>query len=300
MHAKIRLFDAVCVDGKVNYQRLCEFAEEISCSITSNPAEFKWYNNFLLVAVYYVFAECNIPEQTFSSLLKLAKASKRDEDDEKDISVFEVLLDSWYVIGNNRDLIANLKKNFKEISANRPQGARKALEKVFNEYQRTHEIDVLRNDLRGSAFFLFENFTKYHSMYNQTDEFDLTYEYTAEAIRIANEAQKLTDEGRNEMLRSIEKIHVKERPVNYKVLKITDMNGNDRSDGRYPLRVGRILRPLEEFSEDTVGKTADWLWLTGHDRRDVRYHTSPVQMFVITEDETEVHTVNSVYHLKKL
>lgn len=295
MSTKIRLYDVVCRQGRIDHKRLIEFAEEVACSITENQEEQKWYIRFLMVATHYVFAECNIHEKTFLSLLKLAKASEKDDDYES--STFDIMLSELDEYGEHKDIVMQLKKEYRWIANTRPPQAEEKLEKAFLEYQNSHEINIFGNNLFNNALELFESFCRGHSTLHGVNDFETAYQYISDAVRIANEHNFLSEEGCREMLRKLDKIHEEERPINYEVMKITDTEGSVREDGHYPLRVGRILKPTHEFC---VGETANWIWLTHQTCRNSRFHTSIVQKIVTDRDGIELHTLNSIYYLKKI
>ena len=91
--------------------------------------------------------------------------------------------------------------------------------------------------------------------------------------------------------------------VEIRIEKITDRNGEDRTDGRYPYRIGRVGYFYNEllvpscrlgimYIHDTDGSSMDGLVLL----------TSPVQK-IQYEDHSGTYIVttkNSVYYLKRI
>lgn len=208
MSTKIRLYDAVCRRGRIDHDRLTEFAEEIACSITEDANEQNWYIRFLMISVHYVFAECNIYEQTFLSLLKLAKVTKRDE---YDMSAFDILLENMTDLGAQTDLVLQLMKEYSLIAGTRPKKARKKLQKALQQYQDVHKIKTFNNNLFVSALSLFEGFCNDYSECYEIEEFETYYQYVVDAVEIANEYHVLSDESCSIMMSKLNEIHTDQR-----------------------------------------------------------------------------------------
>ncbi len=88
---------------------------------------------------------------------------------------------------------------------------------------------------------------------------------------------------------------MKESPKIYIIKKITDHNGNDRTDGRYPLRIGRRCAfGLGDPSPNMI------MAICYRPRQSDDYsgtlHTSVVQKIQRMEDGIIVTTKNSIYH----
>lgn len=84
----------------------------------------------------------------------------------------------------------------------------------------------------------------------------------------------------------------------YRIEKITDVDDNERIDGRYPLRkcciinlihlaIGDVMR-LEYVKDNQGNDKSGYL------------HTSTVEDYEEYDNRTTVYTINSVYYLKKL
>lgn len=91
---------------------------------------------------------------------------------------------------------------------------------------------------------------------------------------------------------------VKETPKIYLITKITDLEGNDRVDGRYPLRIGRRCAfGLGEPSPNMI------MAICYRPRQNDEYsgtlHTSIVQKIQRIEDGIIVTTKNSIYHFEE-
>lgn len=91
---------------------------------------------------------------------------------------------------------------------------------------------------------------------------------------------------------------MKETPKIYLITKITDLEGNDRVDGRYPLRIGRRCAfGLGEPSPNMI------MAICYRPRQSDDYagtlHTSVVQKIQRIENGIIVTTKNSVYHFKE-
>lgn len=91
---------------------------------------------------------------------------------------------------------------------------------------------------------------------------------------------------------------MKEAPRIYIITKITDLNGNDRTDGRYPLRIGRRFAfGLGEPSLNMV------MAICYRPRRNDNYagtlRTSEVKKIQHTEKGMIVTTQNSIYYFEE-
>lgn len=91
---------------------------------------------------------------------------------------------------------------------------------------------------------------------------------------------------------------MKEAPKIYIITKITYHNGNDRVDGRYPLRIGRRCAfGLGEPSPNMI------MAICYRPRQNDNYtgtlHTSIVQKIQRIEHRIIVTTKNSVYHFEE-
>ena len=84
----------------------------------------------------------------------------------------------------------------------------------------------------------------------------------------------------------------------YRISMITDLDGNERTDGRYPLRKGCIVRILHlmqgecmllSYIKDNEGNDK-----TGYLR------TSLVKDFTWYEEKIAVRTLNSIYYLDRV
>lgn len=89
--------------------------------------------------------------------------------------------------------------------------------------------------------------------------------------------------------------------MNYKIRKITDLNGEERTDGRYPLRKGRVIDGEESIIK--VGRCAILFYLKDENGEEYtgRYlRTSEVQALNINYEtmEIEFETLNSIYSLE--
>lgn len=85
----------------------------------------------------------------------------------------------------------------------------------------------------------------------------------------------------------------------YKITKITDRDGNDRTDGRYPKRIGRTcckpfarlgLRMEVEYLAEADGTPYFGKFL----------HTSNVIQVIEQGSILTVTTINSVYYFEKI
>lgn len=91
---------------------------------------------------------------------------------------------------------------------------------------------------------------------------------------------------------------MKEAPKIYIIKKITDLNENDRTDGRYPLRIGRRFAfGLGEPSPNMI------MAICYRPRQSDDYsgtlHTSIVQKVQRTETQMIVTTKNSIYYFEE-
>lgn len=89
--------------------------------------------------------------------------------------------------------------------------------------------------------------------------------------------------------------------MNYKIKNITDLNGEKRTDGRYPLRIGRIIDG--ENSIVKVGLCAVLVYLTDENGEECIgkcLRTSPIQSLYIDYDNMDItfETLNSIYKLE--
>ena len=93
-------------------------------------------------------------------------------------------------------------------------------------------------------------------------------------------------------------IPYKEVETTYRITKITDREGKDRTDGRYPLRIGRLCtKPYIK-----IGFPMWMLYLENADGSDYSgkvYATSPIVEETEIEDSLTVTTKNSIYYFKK-
>lgn len=92
--------------------------------------------------------------------------------------------------------------------------------------------------------------------------------------------------------------NVKEAPKIYIITKITDLNGNDRIDGRYPLRIGRRCAfGLGEPSPNMI------MAICYRPRQNDDYagtlRTSIVKKVQHIENGIIVTTQNSIYYFKE-
>ena len=85
----------------------------------------------------------------------------------------------------------------------------------------------------------------------------------------------------------------------YKIIKITDRDGNDRTDGRYPKRIGRICnKPFAKLGlsmEIEYVAEADGTPYLGK-----FLHTSNVIQVIEEGINLTVTTRNSVYYFEKI
>jgi hypothetical protein len=83
----------------------------------------------------------------------------------------------------------------------------------------------------------------------------------------------------------------------FEIIKITHKDGTDRTDGRYPIRIGRRC----ELYIFDIGFSASFVYIP-RDGED--YHgllrTSRVEKVEIFDDIHKITTMNSVYYLKEL
>jgi len=80
----------------------------------------------------------------------------------------------------------------------------------------------------------------------------------------------------------------------YRIKSITDLDGYDRDDGRYPMRIGRVCwfplgvhterRLVVQYYENADGTPNDG-WMS----------TSTVTEFDMSADSVVVYTLNSIY-----
>lgn len=90
--------------------------------------------------------------------------------------------------------------------------------------------------------------------------------------------------------------------MNYKIKKITHLNGAERTDGRYPLRIGRII---SSESIIKVGSPAVLLYLTDENGEECfgKYlRTSTVQSINHNFENMDIEftTHNSIYVLESV
>lgn len=91
---------------------------------------------------------------------------------------------------------------------------------------------------------------------------------------------------------------MKESPKIYIIKKITDHNGNDKVEGRYPLRIGRRLAfGLGEPSPNMI--MAICYRPCKNDDYSGTLHTSIVQKVQRIEHGMIVTTKNSIYHFEE-
>ena len=93
--------------------------------------------------------------------------------------------------------------------------------------------------------------------------------------------------------------HCKNMGDAYRITKITDKEGNDKTEGRYPLRIGRMLR------EPTVTPrgTAFLYFLENADGSDYagKYkETSSIMSVKKNGDELILETYQTIYYMKKV
>ena len=90
----------------------------------------------------------------------------------------------------------------------------------------------------------------------------------------------------------------KEIEDTYRIIKITDKEGNDKSDGRYPIRIGRLCKkPLKDDLDRLFIyylENAD-----GSDYSGKVLRTSRIENISEIEDQMIVETINSIYYFKK-
>lgn len=91
---------------------------------------------------------------------------------------------------------------------------------------------------------------------------------------------------------------LKEAPKIYIITKITDHNGNDKTEGRYPLRIGRRFAfGLGEPARNMV------MAICYRPRQNDDYsgtlHTSVVQKVIHDGDKIIVTTKNSIYYFQE-
>jgi hypothetical protein len=83
----------------------------------------------------------------------------------------------------------------------------------------------------------------------------------------------------------------------FEIVKITDKKGNDRLDGRYPLRSGRRCKPLLYGCNNVC-------FLEYYPREGEDYfgtlRTSLVEEIESKNGELKITTLNSIYYLKEL
>lgn len=84
----------------------------------------------------------------------------------------------------------------------------------------------------------------------------------------------------------------------YKIKSITGKDGNERTDGRYPLRIGCIGKVY--FLE--VGKVMVFEYLKDNqgNEKDGYLRTSTMENYERYENGMMVYTMNSVYYLEKI
>lgn len=91
---------------------------------------------------------------------------------------------------------------------------------------------------------------------------------------------------------------MKEMPKIYIITKITDLSGNDRIDGRYPLRIGRRfafgLGEPHPFTSMAICYRP-----RQNDNYTGTLRTSTVQKITRNEKELIVKTQNSIYYFKE-
>lgn len=91
---------------------------------------------------------------------------------------------------------------------------------------------------------------------------------------------------------------MKEAPKIYIITKITDHDGNDKTEGRYPLRIGRRFAfGLGDPSPNMI------MAICYRPRQNDNYsgtlRTSVVQKIIRNEDKIIVTTKNSIYHFQE-
>lgn len=93
-------------------------------------------------------------------------------------------------------------------------------------------------------------------------------------------------------------IPYKDAETTYRIERITDMDGRDKTEGRYPLRIGRLCtKPLI-----SIGFPARIVYLENADGSDYSgkmYLTTPVSTAKETDNELTVVTEESIYHFRK-
>lgn len=84
----------------------------------------------------------------------------------------------------------------------------------------------------------------------------------------------------------------------YKIVRITDRDGNDRTDGRYPKRIGRICK--KPFAR--LGLRMEIEYVSEPDG--TPYHkflyTSNVIQVVEDGNKLTVTTINSAFHFERI
>lgn len=91
----------------------------------------------------------------------------------------------------------------------------------------------------------------------------------------------------------------KEMETTYRIVKVTDHEEKDKTDGRYPLRVGRLCKkPVVKENRPMILfylENAD-----GSDYGGKMLVTSNIEKAEETDETLEVTTRNSVYYFKKI
>ena len=82
------------------------------------------------------------------------------------------------------------------------------------------------------------------------------------------------------------------------IKNITYANGETRTDGRYPLRIGSKVK-LAYYLTDGACMLLDYIEDNQGNPKSGHLRTSSVQDFKETEDEIVVTTRNSIYYLEK-
>ena len=93
-------------------------------------------------------------------------------------------------------------------------------------------------------------------------------------------------------------ISCKEAEETYRIVKITNKEGHDRIDGRYPMRIGRLCKRPVKCDENRLFlyylENAD-----GSDYSGKIFKTSTIESIRETENQMIVETRNSIYYFQK-
>lgn len=83
----------------------------------------------------------------------------------------------------------------------------------------------------------------------------------------------------------------------FKIVKITDKQGNDRTDGRYPLRIGRKCNIDFENLYISLPMSIEYAPDAGEDYRGI-LHTSNLIDYGYINNQFVAKTLNSIYYLE--